>query len=383
MSVPLLFQPIQLRRVTGKNRVVVSPMCQYSAHDGHVTDWHLVHLGKLAQGGAGVVFVEATAVESRGRITHGDTGIWNDSHIAGLSRIASFIKEQKAIPAIQLAHAGRKASMARPWYGNGPLTHADLERGDKPWPIVAPSPKPLDEGWLTPRAFAEDEFSSVEKAFADAARRAHAAGFEVLEVHAAHGYLLHSFLSSISNARRDEYGGALEDRMRFPLEVVAAVREAWPQEKPLFVRVSSIDDVEGGWSLEDTVAFSRRLRDAGVDVVDCSSGGIAGSATAATRTLLPRIPGFQLPFSERVRREAGIATMAVGLILTAQQAEEALQAGRADLIAVGREALYDPNWPLHAAQALGADPQMERWPVQYGWWLTRRESLLRKLGIRK
>ena len=383
MSVPLLFQPIQLRQVTAKNRVVVSPMCQYSAHDGHVTDWHLVHLGKLAQGGAGVVFVEATAVESRGRITHGDTGLWNDSHIAGLSRIASFIREQKAIPAIQLAHAGRKASMARPWYGNGPLTHADLERGDKPWPIVAPSPKPLDEGWLTPRAFAEDEFSSVEKAFADAARRAHAAGFEVLEVHAAHGYLLHSFLSPISNARRDEYGGALEDRMRFPLEVVAAVREAWPQEKPLFVRVSSIDDVEGGWSLEDTVAFSRRLKDAGVDVVDCSSGGIAGSATAATRTLLPRIPGFQLPFSESVRREAGIATMAVGLILTAQQAEEALQAGRADLIAVGREALYDPNWPLHAAQALGADPQMERWPVQYGWWLSRRESLLRKLGVRK
>ncbi len=383
MTLPRLFEPITLRDVQARNRIVVSPMCQYSARDGHVTDWHLVHLGKFAQGGAGIVFMEATAVESRGRITHGDTGIWDDAHIAGLSRIASFIREQRAIPAIQLAHAGRKASMARPWYGNGPLTQADTERGEPAWAIVAPSEKPVDEGWLTPRAFSIQDFSIVKTAFADAARRAHAAGFEVVEVHAAHGYLLHSFLSPISNARSDEYGGSAANRMRFPLEVVRAVREAWPREKPLFVRVSSVDDVEGGWSLDDTVSFAAKLKGAGVDVVDCSSGGISGSATAATKTLLPRVPGFQLPFSERVRREAEIATMAVGLILTAQQAEEALQAGRADLIAVGREALYDPNWPLHAAQALGADPEMQRWPVQYGWWLTRRESLLRKLGVRK
>lgn len=369
--------------MTAKNRLVVSPMCQYSAHEGHVTDWHLVHLGKFAQGGAGIVFVEATAVERRGRITHGDTGIWDDSQVAGLQRIARFVKSQGAVPAIQLAHAGRKASMARPWYGNGPLTRADLERGDKPWPIVAPSPKPVDEGWLTPQPMGKDELEEIVDAFAAAARRAHAAGFEVLEVHSAHGYLLHSFLSPIANARRDEYGGALEDRMRFPLEVVDAVREAWPADKPLFVRVSSIDDVEGGWSLEDTVVFAKRLKALGVDVIDCSSGGIAGSATAATKTILPRVPGFQLPFAERVKQDAGIMTMAVGLILTGEQAEEALQAGRADLIAIGREALYDPNWPLHAAQALGADPQMERWPVQYGWWLARRESLLRKLGVRK
>ncbi len=382
MTVPRLFEPITLRGVQAKNRIVVSPMCQYSARDGHVTDWHLVHLGKFAQGGAGIVFMEATAVESRGRITHGDTGIWDEAHLAGLSRIASFVKEQGALPAIQLAHAGRKASMARPWYGNGPLTQADVDRGERAWATVAPSAHPVDEGWLMPRAFSIRDFSIVKTAFADAARRAHAAGFEVVEVHAAHGYLLHSFLSPISNARTDEYGGPVANRMRFPLEVVHAVREAWPQDKPLFVRVSSIDDVEGGWSLDDTVAFAKQLKETGVDVVDCSSGGIAGSATAATKTLLPRIPGFQLPFSERVRREAGIATMAVGLILTAQQAEEALQAGRADLIAVGREALYDPNWPLHAAQALGVDPEMQRWPVQYGWWLTRRESLLRKLGIR-
>jgi 2,4-dienoyl-CoA reductase-like NADH-dependent reductase (Old Yellow Enzyme family) len=379
----LLFTPLRLRSVEARNRIVVSPMCQYSAQEGHVTDWHLVHLGKLAQGGAGIVFMEATAVESRGRITHGDTGIWDDAHIGGLKRIASFIRSQGALPALQLAHAGRKASMARPWYGNGPLTPADLQRGDKPWPTIAPGGKAVDEGWSAPRAADESDLSEIRSNFAKAARRAHAAGFEVLEVHAAHGYLLHSFLSPISNERRDAYGGAIENRMRFPLEVVRAVRDAWPHGKPLFVRVSSIDDVEGGWSLDDTLAFSRRLKDAGVDVVDCSSGGIAGSATAATKMLLPRVPGFQLPFSEAVRKEAGLLTMAVGLILTPQQAEDALQAGRADLIAVGREALYDPNWPLHAAQALGADPQMERWPVQYGWWLTRRESLLRKLGVRK
>lgn len=383
MTLPLLFTPLRLRDVQAKNRLVVSPMCQYSARDGHVTDWHLVHLGKFAQGGAGIVFAEATAVESRGRITHGDTGIWSDAHVAGLSRIASFVKAQEAIPAIQLAHAGRKASMARPWRGNGPLTQADLERGDQPWGIVAPSAKPLDEGWLRPHALETGELEEIVAAFYDAALRAERAGFELLEVHAAHGYLLHSFLSPISNERRDEYGGSLENRMRFPLRVVRAVREAWPRGKPLFVRVSSIDDLEGGWSLDDTVALAKRLKQLGVDVVDCSSGGISGSATAATRTLLPRVPGFQLPFSERVRNDAEIATMAVGLILTPQQAEEALQARRADLIAIGREALYDPNWPLHAAQALGVDPQMERWPVQYGWWLTRREGLLRKLGVRK
>jgi 2,4-dienoyl-CoA reductase-like NADH-dependent reductase (Old Yellow Enzyme family) len=383
VAAPLLFQPVRLRNVQARNRIVVSPMCQYSAHDGEVTDWHLVHLGKFAQGGAGIVFMEATAVEARGRITHGDTGIWDDGHIPGLRRIVRFVKEQGALPGIQLAHAGRKASMARPWYGNGPLTRADLDRGEKPWRIVAPSPRPLDEGWLTPEPMATPDLEQIVDAFGAAAHRARIAGFEALEVHAAHGYLLHSFLSPISNLRRDQYGGGLEDRMRFPLEVVAAVREAWPPEKPLFVRVSSIDDVEGGWSLEDTVAFAKRLKELGVDVVDCSSGGIAGSATAATKTLLPRVPGFQLPFAERVRKEAGIATMAVGLILTPEQAEEALAAGRADLIAIGREALYDPNWPLHAAQALGADPQMERWPVQYGWWLVRREALLRKLGVRK
>jgi 2,4-dienoyl-CoA reductase-like NADH-dependent reductase (Old Yellow Enzyme family) len=372
----LLFQPIELREVKARNRIVVSPMCQYSARDGHVTDWHFVHLGKFAQGGAGIVFVEATAVEARGRITHGDTGIWDDAHVQGLSRIAAFVKSQGALPAIQLAHAGRKASMARPWYGNGPLTAEDLARGDKPWDIVGPTEEPLGNGWLRPHALDERERDQLLQAYRAAVRRALAAGFDVLEIHAAHGYLLHSFLSPLANR------GTRAERMRFPLEVARAAREAWPAPKPLFVRVSSIDDVEGGWAIEDTVAFAEELKAVGVDVVDCSSGGILGSATAATKTLVPRVPGFQLPFAERVRREAGIKTMAVGLILNPQQAEDALAAGCADLVAIGREALYDPNWPLHAAQALGVDAGMERWPVQYGWWLTRRESLLKKLGLR-
>ncbi len=383
MANPLLFQPVELRGLRPRNRIVISPMCQYSAQDGHVSDWHLVHLGKFAQGGAGIVFVEATAVERRGRITHGDTGIWDDAHVAGLQRIAAFLKSQGAVPAIQLAHAGRKASMARPWNGNGPLTQADFDRGDKPWSIVAPTETPIDASWITPRAFREGDFQTVLNAYRHAARRALAAGFDIVEVHAAHGYLLHTFLSPLSNTRSDEYGGSLENRMRFPLQVASEVRAAWPAAKPLFVRLSSIDDVEGGWSIEDTVAFATRLKEAGVDVVDCSSGGILGSATAATRTLVQRVPGFQLPFSERVRKETGIKTMAVGLILTARQAEDALQAGRADLIAIGREALYDPNWPLHAAIALDADPDFAQWPQQYGWWLSRRESLLRKLGARQ
>jgi 2,4-dienoyl-CoA reductase-like NADH-dependent reductase (Old Yellow Enzyme family) len=273
--------------------------------------------------------------------------------------------------------------MARPWHGNGPLTQADLERGDKPWSIVAPCDLPLGDEWIRPQPLQGKDLAELKSAYAAAARRAHAAGFEVLELHGAHGYLLHTFLSPLSNLRQDEYGGSRENRMRFPLEVARAVRAAWPQDKPLFVRVSSIDDVEGGWSIEDTVLFSKHLKQAGVDVVDCSSGGILGSATAATKTLVPRVPGFQVPFAERIRKEAGVMTMAVGLILTPQQAEEALAAGRADLIAVGREALYDPNWPLHAALALGVDPEFARWPVQYGWWLTRREGLLKKAGFRR
>lgn len=380
---PLLFQPIDLRGVRARNRIVLSPMCQYSATDGLANDWHFVHLGKFAQGGAGIVMAEATAVEARGRITHGDLGLWSDAHAERLARIAAFVRSQGAVPAIQLAHAGRKASMARPWFGNGPLTPADNARGDAAWPTLAASSEAVDAGWQVPAEATNLDLVTVREAFAQAARRAQAAGFDIAEVHAAHGYLLHTFLSPVSNRRTDQYGGSLENRMRFPLEVVRAVRAAWPDDKPLFVRCSSVDDVEGGWSVDDTVAFAKELARAGVDVVDCSSGGIAGSATAATKTILRRVPGFQLPFAERVRKESGLKTMAVGLILEARQAEDALREDRADLVAIGREALYDPNWPLHAAQDLGADPTFALWPEQYGWWLTRRESGLRKEGIER
>jgi 2,4-dienoyl-CoA reductase-like NADH-dependent reductase (Old Yellow Enzyme family) len=377
MTSPLLFTPLSLRGVTLRNRIVVSPMCQYSAEGGVANDWHLVHLGKFAQGGAGAVFVEATAVEESGRITHGDVGIWGEQHIPPLRRIANFLKAQGAVPAIQLAHAGRKASMQRPWYGNGPLSAADRARGDEPWRIVAPSPLPLDEGWLTPAELTAAEIGELREAFRRAAERALSAGFEIVELHGAHGYLLHEFLSPLANRRSDAYGGDRAGRMRFPLEIAETVRAVWPDDRPVFVRVSSVDGVEGGWALDDTVAFARELKARGVDVVDCSSGGIAGSATASRNA--PRGLGFQIPYAERVRREAGLKTMAVGLILEPQQAEAALRGNQADLVAVGREALWDPNWPLHAARTLGVEDEFAAWPKQYGWWLERREKVLQTI----
>lgn len=379
----MLFDPLELRSVRLKNRIVVSPMCQYSAQDGFATDWHLVHLGKFAQGGAGTVFFEATAIEARGRITHGDLGIWDDAHVAGLRRIVDFVHGQGAAAAIQLAHAGRKASMARPWYGNGPLTQADLDRGDQPWPTIAPSALPVDAQWQRPAAMSDDDLGAVRSAFADAVRRADAAGFDIIEIHAAHGYLLHTFLSPIGNQRTDRYGGSLENRMRLPLEIAALARRAWPADKPVFFRCSAVDDYDGGWTLDDSVMLAGELKRLGIDMVDCSSGGILDSATGAQKTMprTPRTPGFQVPYAQHLRQRAGIRTMAVGLILTPQQAEQVLAQGQADLIALGRELLDDPNWPLHAAQALDADPEFGKWPVQYGWWLTRREELLRKQGV--
>ncbi len=375
----MLFTPLKLRGVTLPNRVVLAPMCQYSATDGLPDDWHFAHLAKFAIGRIGLIFTEASAVEPEGRITHGDLGIWDDAQIAPFARITAFIKSQGMVPAIQIAHAGRKASMQRPWYGNGPLNPEDFARGDKPWEIVAASDEPIGEGWLKPHALTPAELERLKKSFVAAAQRSVRAGFEVLEIHNAHGYLLHTFLSHLTNLRKDNYGGSRENRMRFPLEVAAAVRAAWPADKPLFVRISSIDDIQGGWSIEDSIAFATELKKTGVDVVDCSSGGIMGSATAATKPLTPRVPGFQLPFAAALKA-AGIPTMAVGLILDGPQAEAALQAGQADLIAVGREALYNPHWALHAARALEADPEYARWPHQYGWWLTRRQPLLDRVA---
>lgn len=372
-SKPLLFTPITLRGVTPRNRVVIPPMCQYTATDGMANDWHFAHYAKFATGGTGLIFTEAVAVEPNGRITHGDLGIWSDAHIPALKRITSFLKSQGSVPAIQLAHAGRKASMQRPWHGNGPLDDSDRARGEDVWPVVAPSAIPLDSGWLTPHELTLDEIRAMQESWKKAAVRAHAAGFDVIELHSAHGYLGHEFLSPLSNRRTDQYGGDLRGRMRFTLELAEILRAAWPQDKPLFVRVSSVDGLEGGWTLEDTVTLARELKARGVDVLDCSSGGLMGSATAAR---VKRSPGFQVPFAERVKKDAGMTTMAVGLILDPHQAEQILQAGQADLIAVGRQALYNPYWALHAEVALGAQGAYESWPVQYGWWLDKRQHTL-------
>lgn len=374
---PLLLQPMHLRALELRNRIVVSPMCTYSARDGMADDFHLVHLGKLAMGGFGLVFTEATAVAANGRISHGDLGLWSDEHIPGLQRIARFLSAAGAVPAIQLAHAGRKASMQRPWFGNGPLDAADTARGDLAWDVVGPGTDPMAEGWLVPHELDPAEIAELVEAWRTAAQRALAAGFEVVEVHGAHGYLLHQFLSPVSNRRTDAYGGSLEARMRFPLEVAEAVRSVWPQDRPVFFRVSAIDAVvEGGWTIDDSVALARELKGLGIDVVDVSSGGISGGTTSLR---LPREPGFQVPFAREIRERAQIATMAVGLLLSARQANEVLEAGDADLVAIGREALADPHWALHAYQSLGAAyDDFDAWPVQYGWWLSRRAHGLQK-----
>ena len=375
----LLLQPFALRGVTLRNRIVISPMCQYSAAEGVADDWHAVQYGRFAVGGAGLVFLEATAVAPEGRITHGDLGLWSEGQVPPLARIASFLKAQGGAAGIQLGHAGRKASMQRPWHGNGPLDEADAARGDLPWEIVAPTALPIGEGWLVPRALDEAGILRLRDAFVAAAGRALRAGFDAIELHMAHGYLLHQFLSPLTNRRNDAWGGDAEGRMRLPLDVARAVREVWPADRPLLARISAVDGVEGGLELDDQVAFARRLREAGVDVVDCSSGGIAGSATAAKGP--PRTYGFQLPFAARIRAEAGVATMAVGLIVDPRQAEAALQASQADLIAVGREALEDPNWPQRAAAALGnGAPDYASAPPQHGWWLANRAPVLAKLG---
>jgi 2,4-dienoyl-CoA reductase-like NADH-dependent reductase (Old Yellow Enzyme family) len=370
---PLLFSPITLRGVTLKNRVVISPMCQYSAHDGFANDWHFVHLGKMATGGAGLVFTEAAAVEPEGRITHGDLGIWSDAHIAPLKRIAEFIKANGSVPAIQLAHAGRKASMQRPWNGNGPINDADRARGENAWRVVAPSAIPMDTGWLVPHELSVADIRNVQARWREATLRSLEAGFDVVELHSAHGYLGHEFLSPLSNKRTDGYGGDLKGRMRYTLELAEILRAAWPDDKPLFVRISSVDGIEGGWTIEDSVTLTQELAARGVDVIDCSSGGLLGSATAAR---IKRNPGFQVPFADRLRKGTGLKSMAVGLILDGPQAEQILKDDQADLIAIGRQSLYNPNWALHAQVALGAEGEYADWPQQYGWWLDKRQHIL-------
>jgi 2,4-dienoyl-CoA reductase-like NADH-dependent reductase (Old Yellow Enzyme family) len=371
-AIPHLFRPLTLRGIQARNRVVISPMCQYSAHEGHMDDWHLVHLGRFAIGGAGIVFTEATAVQKRGRITHGCPGLWCDSQIPGHARVAQFALRNGAIPAIQLGHAGRKAGMQRPWFGNGPLNDADIARGDMPWTPVGPSDIPVAEGWPVPHVLTVSDIGTLIEDYVAAARRALAAGYKIAEIHGAHGYLVHSFLSPLSNTRTDAYGGSLGGRMRLALEIAKAVRAVWPEDLPLFFRTSAVDGLPEGWSLDDTVVLARALKNVGVDVMDCSSGGIAGAATAGAGQ--KRQPGFQVEYADRVRAGAEMTTMAVGLITHPQQAEEILAHGRADLIAIGREALVNPMWAVHAARALGFDAEFETWPEQSGWWLAGRQK---------
>ncbi|MCU7547591.1 NADPH dehydrogenase NamA [Chitinophagaceae bacterium LB-8] len=346
-----LFSPLQIRSVTLKNRIVVSPMCQYSSTDGFVNDWHVVHLGSRAIGGAGLVIFEATAVSPEGRISPLDLGIWEDGHIAGLKRIVDFIHAHGSVAGIQLAHAGRKASHTEPWKGGKFLSAA--EGG---WQIVGPSPIPFSQGTDTPLELDEEGIQKVIIDFRRAAVRALDAGFKVIEIHAAHGYLLNQFLSPLSNHRTDEYGGSFENRIRLLVQVVETVRQLLPDDYPLFVRVSATDWTEGGWALEDTVQLARVLKDKGVDLFDCSSGGNVPHAQ------IPAGPGYQVHFAEEVRKQAGVLTGAVGLILEAQQAEAILQNDRADLILLARELLRDPYFPLHAAIELGEDIP---WPDQY------------------
>jgi 2,4-dienoyl-CoA reductase-like NADH-dependent reductase (Old Yellow Enzyme family) len=365
-----LFSPTRLREIVLRNRVMISPMCQYSAdEDGRAGDWHLVHYGRFAQGGAGLVMVEATAIAPQGRLGYGDLGIWNDYHVAGLSRIAGFIEAEGAVPAIQLGHSGRKASTQRPWHGHGPLGPEDWkERGEAAWQAESVTDEPPGTRFMLPVELTLEKVHENLRLWEDAARRAAQAGFKALEIHGAHGYLIHSFLSPISNKRTDAYGGDFAGRTRFGIEVVESVRKAWPEHLPLFFRISALDAAVDGWSLEDTIALARVLKAKGVDLIDCSSGGIGSDPT-----IIPRGPGFQVPFAEKVRVGAGVKTVAVGLITDAEQAECIVADGRADLVAVGREALFNPNWPLHAMRSLEPDRRFDEWPPSSGWWLNRRK----------
>jgi len=346
-----LFEPFTLRSVTLPNRIVVAPMCQYSSVDGMANDWHFVHLGSRAVGGAGLVIVEATAVTPDGRISPEDLGIWSDAHAAPLARIVRFMKQQGSAAGLQIAHAGRKGSTWRPWSGRGAIA---IEQGG--WQPVGPTDEPFDVAFPMPRPLTVAEIKDVVAAFAAAARRAASADFDVLEIHSAHGYLIHEFLSPLSNRRTDDYGGSFENRSRLCLEIVEAVRAVWPDTRPLFVRISSTDWSEGGWDIDEAVDLACRLRSRGVDLIDCSSGGNVAHAH------IPVAPGYQVPFAERIRRDAGIATGAVGLITLPAQANAVVAEGRADIVLLARELLRDPYWPLHAAQALG---HTVPWPSQY------------------
>ncbi|HYA40988.1 MAG TPA: NADH:flavin oxidoreductase/NADH oxidase [Syntrophobacteraceae bacterium] len=346
-----LFSKLQLRETEFRNRAFVSPMCQYSSENGMPTAWHLVHLGSRAAGGAGLVMVEATAVSPEGRISPSDSGMWLSDHSEAFRQIASFIRDNGAVPGIQLAHAGRKASTDVPWHGDRPL-----KEDEGGWKPIAPSPIPFDDGYPVPTEMSGGDVEGVRSRFIESAELSVDAGFEVLEIHMAHGYLLHEFLSPLSNKRTDEFGGSFQNRIKFPLEVASALRGVWPANFPLFVRISCTDWVEDGWDLQQSIEFCRSLKEIGVDLIDCSSGALVPHAK------IPAGPGFQVPFAAAIRKSVGIATGAVGFITDPAQAEQIVATGQADAVLLAREMLRQPYWPLHAARALGAEIN---WPKQY------------------
>jgi len=373
MTGPLLFSPIPLRSVTLKNRVVIAPMHQYSGEAGYPTDWHLMNAGRFATGGAGLVIVESTKVERRGCGTVGDLGLWHDDFIPDFARLAEFIRRHGSVPGIQLGHSGRKARRQRPWEGGRPLQQSAEIADWNDWELVAPSAIAA-KGDPEPRMLTLSEVQDLVDAWGKAAARADRAGFEVLEIHGAHGYLIHQFLSPVANLRNDNYGGSEANRRRFAIEIVEAIRANWPAEKPLFMRLSVEDDA--GWGPDESVALSRIVKPKGVDVIDCSSGGMRGAPVIGTGHIGY---GYQVPYADKIRSEAEMMTMAVGLIVHADQAEDILQQGRADLIALAREALYNPNWPMDAARKLGVEDPYDLTPSPYRYWLSKRAEQMAHL----
>ncbi len=363
----MLFSPLKIRDITLRNRIVVSPMLTYSAVGGHVSDWHLAHLAQFAAGGAGLVFMESTKIDPAGCSTPRDTGLWKDEFVEPLKRITALIKRNGAVPAIQLGHSGRKARRSVPWEGRVPMANCPgVDRGEE-WELVGPSAIAHDPKYAVPREMTRDDIREVDQAWAEAARRANEAGFDVVEIHGAHGYLIHQFLSATANQRTDEYGGSLENRMRLAIEVARAVRTRWPEGKPLFFRASAVD--ETGWTIEDSIALAKVLKANGVDVIDCSSGGMGDGATASEGA--PRY-GYQVPYAREIRAGADIMTMAVGMIVHSDQAEEIVNTGSADLVALGRELLHNPHWPIDAAQKLGIEAPFSGIPNAYAYFLEKR-----------
>lgn len=380
----MLFSPYKLRGTEFPNRLVLAPMQMYKTPpDGMFTDWHFQHLAKFAVGGFGTVMTEALMVVPRGRNTYGDCGIWSDDHIAPLKKFTAFMHSLGKLAAAQLHHAGPKASRQRPWEGIGPLGEAEAAKGEPPWRPQAATTSETVSGWHTPEMMTVEDIAEVVAAYGRGAARCAEAGFDVMDIHAAHGYLLHSFLSPVNNNRTDAYGGSLENRSRFALEVAKAVRTNWPDDKPLIFRLSCVDwrpDLDPGkvgWTIEDSIALSLRLQEVGVDMIDCSSGGIRAenSMVEFNHKRTPQKKGFQVPYADAIRNRAPMPTMAVGAIVDGPQAEKILQEGKADLIAVARQALVDPHFGLTAARQLGTDPEWKQWPPSYGWWLQKREQV--------